>query len=209
MLKRIKLRFLFVIMVSFFINLTITNAATCDNKKLEELKQKADNIEIHTEINEDNLELGIYNMYDVTISGLTNEFFIATNTQTKIFDKNDEVDGIIMDTINTDTKSFDIYATECGETIIKSIDVKLLNFNEFSLYEECKDIGEKLDVCSKFYDGDLTYAKFKKEIDKYYNQTKKQEESNWLNNIIYIGAGLAIIIVLVLLITNHKKNKLD
>ena len=40
MLKRIKLRFLFVIMVSFFINLTITNAATCDNKKLEEYSMK-------------------------------------------------------------------------------------------------------------------------------------------------------------------------
>ena len=208
-----KIKFLFIIIFSFFINLSTIKAETCSPEKLNELKQKAENIEVTTEFVYDDVDLGIYNNYHITIAGLTDDLYIYTDDYGKVYNINDMINGIIIDIINTGVKSLNIYSSHCDENqIISTINLNLLEYNKYATYEECENIsGEQLDVCDKFYEGDLTYSVFQRKVEKYKNSKKNTIIPETNNLTIYgIVAGIVLIItIIVILIIRYKKNKLD
>ena len=211
-MKRFNFKLLVIFVICFFSNIAIINADTCSNEKINELKEKAKNIEIQTEFDLQNASIGIYNNYHISILGLTEEFYLWTNNQEKVFESYEAIDGTINSTITTNVKKIYVYSKECNNEIIGTIDVDLKKYNIYSEYEECQKIGsDNLKICSKFYDGELNDEIFRKEIEKYKkNLEQNNNTSSWLQKSYLIIAGAILIIAIgIISVVRYKKNKLD
>lgn len=210
-MKKGKISFIVLIILCFFTNMSISNADTCSSTKLEELKQKAENIDIYTEFDDSSINNRIYDRYHITITGLTEGLYIYTDNYEKAFDMSSVVEGTINSYITTNVKKINIYSNECDDQIIKSIEMNLKKFNFYSTYKECEGIsGEDLAVCSKFYDGELTDSVFQNEIKKYKESLEKEQvkNTNWTKYGIIAGSILLVVIIVIIII-RHKKNRLD
>lgn len=211
-MKKLRVSFFIVMIICFFTNMSISKADTCTSTKLEELKQKANNIDIYTEFDDSSINNRIYDRYHITITGLIEGLYIYTDNYEKAFDMSSVVDGTINSYITTNVKKINIYSNECDDQIIKSIEVNLKKFNIYSTYKECEGIsGEDLDVCSEFYDGELTDSVFQSEIKKYKESLENKiviKNNNWITYGIIAGV-IVVIAILIITIIRHKKNKLD
>lgn len=211
-----RLKYLLIFFLCFFISTSIGYADECDVAKLKEL---AKSIEVSSEFDYDSLDMGIYNSNNVTIYGLTDELYVTTKDKSTAFTFNDrEEDGSIKQLIAYGNDKLEVYSTYCSVGVLRTIDLDLKRYNVYSEADECKDLKDKVSVCSEFYEKSLTYDEFLKEIEKYkknditdVSNMKDKVVSFIKDNIIVISILLVLIIggIVFAIIRKIKKNRLD
>lgn len=192
------------------------NAEECTSQELANYKALADVIKINTEFDDSGIEYGIYGNNIVTIQGLNEELYILSEDDSEGFFPEDMVDGVITKTISSSVDTFYVYASKCPSEKLRTIELSLKKYNLFADYKECDGIsGEDLDVCSEYYNGDISYNQFLKKIDEYNkrssNVSSEDVDSFFDKYGIYlgIGAGILVILIGILIVIRIRKGRLD
>lgn len=194
--------------------------AECTDEKIAELKEQSNNIEVKYEY-KDNLynedfDMSVVNIFDIYIYGLTDDLYINVSDDDLFYDSNNLVDGVLkIENINGGSSfKFDVYSNECAKKL-KTINFNVPYYNSFYENELCKT-RQDASVCSKFLNYELSYEKFKNEIEKYDKDKNPSNDGNndtlnilniILNNLIYIALGVLIIIIVVVFIVIYKKRR--
>ena len=210
---------LFIFTFCFFIMFSSSALAEeCDSTKIENLKKQADLVSAVSQFDEDSVSMGIFNSNIVSIYGLTDGLYATNKGQTIIFSSSDSVDGVVSRIVDSDYGVLNVYSIECPNVALKSFKLDLKQLNKYYSYDECKDIKDEIDVCSKFYDtSNLSYSVFLSEIEKYKTNNMQNiiTEFNLIkfikdNIFIAIGIGMVIFsVIIALVIKNIKNNRLD
>lgn len=199
-----KKKYLFLIIFLFLFNIHNIKAETCDKQDIERLKQIANNITYTYEYIGDKYN---YQLYNVTFYNLTDEIYIRQGNFN--YFEND----LTIDTESGNNK-FEVYAYNCFEKRVSTININLPKFNEYSQSSECEEIGkDNLDICYEWYQGNLTYDQFINEIDNYNQKHNNDKDIIKIlkDNYLYVIAGGVILLIIIILLIIHrkKKNRLD
>ncbi len=197
--------------------MTVSLADECD---YDSYKQMAELVNVNSEFNYSSLDIGIFDENLVTVSGLSQELYAVTSDRSIGFYYDGSNGGSSVKVVRYGPKSIKIYSSKCPNKVLKTIPLKLQKYNAYSDYDECNGIGEKLDVCSQFYEKDLTYDQFVKAINEF--KTKKDTDSleddfgniilNFLKNNIWMVIILTVIVIGAIcfyVVRRIKRNKLD
>ena len=210
---------LFIFTFCFFIMFSSSVIAEeCDSTKIENLKKQADVVSVVSQFDEDSVSMGIFNSNIVSIYGLNDGLYATNKGHTIIFSNSDSIDGVVSKIIDSDFGTLNVYSIECPSVILKSFKLDLKRLNKYYNYDECKDIKDEIDICSRFYDtSNISYSVFLSEIEKFRKNNKKNiiSEFNIIkfikdNIFITIGIGLVIFSVIIALVfIKYRNNKLD
>lgn len=210
---------LFIFTFCFFIMFSSSVIAEeCDSTKIENLKKQADVVSVVSQFDEDSVSMGIFNSNIVSVYGLNDGLYATNKGHTIIFSSSDSVDGVVSRIVDSDYGVLNVYSIECPNVALKSFKLDLKQLNNYYSYDECKDIKDEIDVCSKFYDtSNISYSVFLSEIEKYKTNNMQNiiTEFNLIKFIkdnIFIAIGICLVIFIViiaLVIKNIKNNKLD
>lgn len=210
---------LFIFTFCFFIMFSSSVIAEeCDSTKIENLKKQADVVSAVSQFDEDSVSMGIFNSNIVSIYGLNDGLYATNKGHTIIFSNSDSIDGVVSKIIDSDFGTLNVYSIECPSVILKSFKLDLKRLNKYYNYDECKDIKDEIDICSRFYDtSNISYSVFLSEIEKFRKNNKKNiiSEFNIIkfikdNIFITIGIGLVIFSVIIALVfIKYRNNKLD
>lgn len=210
---------LFIFTFCFFIMFSSSVIAEeCDSTKIENLKKQADLVSAVSQFDEDSVSMGIFNSNIVSIYGLNDGLYATNKGHTIIFSNSDSIDGVVSKIIDSDFGTLNVYSIECPSVILKSFKLDLKRLNKYYNYDECKDIKDEIDICSRFYDtSNISYSVFLSEIEKFRKNNKKNiiSEFNIIkfikdNIFITIGIGLVIFSVIIALVfIKYRNNKLD
>lgn len=192
--------FSLVLFISFTSNVS---AKSCDSDDIARLKVLANNIDYQYEYISDKYSHQLYKVY---FNNLTDEIYIRYNGY-NYFENSLSLEAA------SGTAKFYVYATNCFEKKIRTIEVKLPKFNEYSLSDECIDIGaDKLDICSEWYPNELTDEQFELEINNYYSKIEKKSFIDILKDNYLIVSGIVIILIFIIcafIFFKRKKNVLE
>ncbi len=210
---------LFIFTFCFFIVFSSSVIAEeCDSTKIENLKKQADVVSAVSQFDEDSVSMGIFNSNIVSVYGLNDGLYATNKGHTIIFSNSDSIDGVVSKIIDSDFGTLNVYSIECPNVALKSFKLDLKQLNKYYSYDECKDIKDEIDVCSKFYDtSNISYSVFLSEIEKFRKNNKKNiiSEFNIIkfikdNIFITIGIGLVIFSVIIALVfIKYRNSKLD
>ena len=210
---------LFIFTFCFFIMFSSSALAEeCDSTKIENLKKQADLVSAVSQFDEDSVSMGIFNSNIVSIYGLNDGLYATNKGHTIIFSNSDSIDGVVSKIIDSDFGTLNVYSIECPSVILKSFKLDLKRLNKYYNYDECKDIKDEIDICSRFYDtSNISYSVFLSEIEKFRKNNKKNiiSEFNIIkfikdNIFITIGIGLVIFsVIIALAFIKYRNNKLD
>ena len=210
---------LFIFTFCFFIMFSSSVIAEeCDSTKIENLKKQADVVSAVSQFDEDSVSMGIFNSNIVSIYGLNDGLYATNKGHTIIFSNSDSIDGVVSKIIDSDFGTLNVYSIECPSVILKSFKLDLKRLNKYYNYDECKDIKDEIDICSRFYDtSNISYSVFLSEIEKFRKNNKKNiiSEFNIIkfikdNIFITIGIGLVIFsVIIALAFIKYRNNKLD
>lgn len=192
------------------------NAATCNYEEKATLNNEISNVKANYEAKERILSKEEYTIpveiigteeeanyvsktdyLSVNILNLTENFYIkVTNDyddEEKIYQYSETTNGnITWDWHNVQklvTYTIEIYAsskTGCEGTLLKTINLKLPRFNEYSTYSMCDSFPDYY-LCKKFVTyGEIEYETFAKKMnEKAEEKNKKEEEKEEKNNKWY------------------------
>lgn len=191
--------------------------AECSSEEVQVLKEKASNIEIKLELQENvEGEFGTSNKtYDVIVNNLTEEFFLIDGYFGESYGVRDKDDNgqIVFYSYMPGTYNFKIYSQECG-TLISTIKVEVPRYNPFFGDPLCEGIsGEDLDVCGEWYSGELDYETFKSKVEKYKNlnnlEDNKNSNSSFSINkiVIFLVASVFVVVTMVLIVIIKRKRR--
>ena len=210
---------LFIFTFCFFIMFSSSALAEeCDSTKIENLKKQADVVSAVSQFDEDSVSMGIFNSNIVSVYGLNDGLYATNKGHTIIFSSSDSVDGVVSRIVDSDYGVLNVYSIECPNVALKSFKLDLKQLNKYYSYDECKDIKDEIDVCSKFYDtSNISYSVFLSEIEKYKTNNMQNiiTEFNLIkfikdNIFITIGIGLVIFSVIIALVfIKYRNSKLD
>ena len=196
----------FLIMVTFLFSMSV-NAEDCDINDLAKLKELANRVTIDTEFSGTRDNSTDYQEYTVRFSGLGNDFYF-------LFDNRIVLDGEPIYVVSG-SNSFDIYSTKCS-MVVRTINVDLPIFNEYSLYGECIGHEGDVDYCNPWYQGEVDEKIFD-EDSTFFSDLEGNEDSdsvstNLVNFVIdyrfFIIPGVIGIIFIIAFI-NSRRNRLD
>lgn len=212
-----KKNILFILVITLLL-LPYAVKAECSTDKIKELKKIADNVTAVSQFDEENAKMGFADANIVTVYGLL-EGFYATNVGFNVlfsYDKSEN--GTVSDTVTSDFGTLNVYNNDCPGQILKSIKLDFKKINKYYESEECEDIKDEIDICSRLYNSDnITYSVFANEVKKY-KDAKEKGLNNKFNIVNFVKNNLILVMVisvviiagLILLITNKiKRNKLD
>lgn len=208
-----KVLFMLFVSVMFF-NINIVKADDiCSDEELARIKAIANNISYNYKFvgTDDNIA-GIQT-YSVNFSGITNDVYITdTSYQYKA---NSDSDIIYID---SGKRNFMVLSDNCFGKILRTIQLDLPKFNEYSVEEECKGLENKVKYCEPWYQGDIGSQDFYDAIYAYNEQVennKKTTKDKFLDifreyyYIIIPAIFLLFIIILFIIWRKHNKNILE
>ena len=107
--------------------------------------------------------------------------------------------------------TFNIYYTSCANTKVGAVSVNLRKFNEYSLRDECSGLEDELSVCDSWNQDTITESIFMDAIKTYQNNNNIDVTSFISRYYIYfiIGGILIVCVIILLVIRNIKRNRLD
>ena len=214
-MKKLRLRFIVFLILIGFSFLPIGYAEECD---YDYLKQLASVVDVHSEIDYEAVEVGLYSRNIVTLVGLNNDIYAITDDGSVGFFYEDMVDGSIVKVIdNTSIENLELYSTKCPDKRLRVIDLNLKKYNAYSDFEECDGLEDEVDACSKFYSEDISYEQLLKKIKDYENDQANNENNENSNNTIleFIKNNFVFFVVAIVVIVGifawyrAKKNRLD
>lgn len=214
----VKNNYIICSIIVFLSSFLTVKADTCTTSEIQVLKEKAKLIEITSELDKNEIVEGdIYANNIISITGLSEDLFVMPDDESEIFSYEDVIDGTITKEVITLSKKFKVYPSKCeSEKELRVIEVNTQKYNLYSEDKACEGIEDgELDVCDKYYQGDISYKEFIKKVEKYKEEkNKKPEEDDKINifeNKYVIGTviALAIILLIVIILKNRKRYKLD
>ena len=195
----------------FSLLLGINNVyALCSNEDIGRVKELAKNITYDVEYRGD-LENGT-NLQEYTIQfnfyDLENEVFADFyNQHISIYQSNEPY--LFFSGLH---RIFIRYSS-CSNAIVRTMNIDLKKVNEYSVRKECSELKDVLDVCDPWNQDSITESDFLKKINEY------NEEKTVHGNIIsffykyylYFIIGILVFVsfIIMLIIRNIKKNRLD
>lgn len=209
-MKKIKIMLIvFILMLINYENIL----AECSSEEVQVLKEKASNIEIKLELQENvEGEFGYYDTHNLIINNMTEEFFIYSEYDGQSYgirDANSESQIIFFDYM-FGKHLFKVYSQKCG-VLISVMEIDVPRYNSFFKDPLCEGIsGDDLAVCNKWYDGDLTYESFKLAVENYKKDSSGAEEkiesfvSNDILKILLV-LGVILLIILVLIVLRKRR----
>lgn len=215
-----KIIFLLFVILILFLNSNVY--AICDSADIERLEGIANNIQITYEHNvygslEDEEDF-LVSVYDIVITGLTEEIYVIDDSGNKYSYMDRNTDGAVVIRSSSGERKIFVMSENCSRTLLTTKKINLPKFNFNSLSEECsKPEFKDLDICSEFLLEDeeiISGDQFEEVID----EVKKEQRGilykifDFLkNNILYVAIGLGIIIIvsIVLLIRYRRRNVLE
>ncbi len=207
-------RYLFIFILLLPINYIY--ADVCDSNDIERLKELANHVEINYSYDQSEPQYDgenynkSYNLYNISIYNLVDDIYIVNDNE-DVFRVSDAVNGIITDYAFAGNRNYYVYSTNCEGILLRTIRLDLKKFNVYSEYDECKGLEGKVYVCDKWYQGNLDYATFISEIEKYKkdNDSGVNDHSNNSYYIFIIGGVLLVIFFLVFVFIRRKRSVLE
>lgn len=213
-----KVLFATLCLLLFIINVDIVNASSCDSADIERLKVLASNVTYNSDYIGDTDEDVSIQTYNVSFVGLNDELYVANVYGGMRVDSDSQVIQL-----QSGTTTLEVYSRNCNNKRLKTITIELPKYNVYSIYSECDNIpDEELDVCNPWYQGNITYESFEKDIDNYNLEKKIElEEKNktffdklydFFISYYYIVIPVILILIIIfilLVIRRHRKNILD
>ena len=221
----INTKYIILTLLIFFISIFHVNAS-CTDEEIISLKELADDIKItYKHLGKIENEEGVYyNIFEVNITNIDNDFYILylNNTEKLV-----ATDGKITKNFNNGTWKFNIYSNKCGIKIT-DIDVYIPRFNTYSLDPLCDGIdGNNFPLCGKYYEYDVSYDNFVNRVNSYrsihdidenINDEKKDEKNlfslvydsilNFFKNYkLYIIISIVLLLITIILLAVIKKRK--
>ena len=210
-----KIIFLVVIFLMLFLDSNVY--AVCDTADINRLKEIANGVEVTYEHNvygsldeEDGILMSVY---DIVVTGLTNEIYIVDGDGNKYHYYDANENGVINMRSSSGERKIFIFSETCSGILLSTKTLNLPTFNFNSISEECKkEEFKNLDICKEFLDDEevvLNGDEFEEVIEEV-----KKEQSNIFykifnfikNNLLYVSIGLASIIVIsVILFLRYRK----
>lgn len=208
---------LLLVTVSFFAFVPVSYAEECNYDKLREV---ASAIDVQTEIDYDSMDMGIFNHNIITVYGLTDDIYAMANDNSVGFFYDEVVNGSVSKSVDiSDFDILEIYSISCPNERLKVINLSFEKYNIYADRAECEGLEDKVDVCSKTYDKDITSQEFLNKIEAYKNSlddSQNNDSSNTFLNIIkehvsliIVGTILLVGLFIFLIIYKVKRNKLD
>lgn len=202
------------LIIPFFLLGAITSvkAETCDNNYKQYLK------ELSSRINYQSNYVGAiggdtdYQTYEIYFENLGADFYITDYNNNIYFGKDGD-----KNYVESGQNNFKIYSSKCN-MLVDIITVDLLKFNEQSLNSLCDGLDNKLDVCSEWYQGNVSDSLLKKKVDEYDEIHVIKEENIFAHILDYIISSyyifiplfLGVILVVIFLVIRHRnRNVLD
>lgn len=211
-MKKVLFILLFIVM---FFNINVVDADDiCSDEELAREKEIANNISYNYEFIGDKDNTVGYQTYNVSFDGVTSDVYISDPTYKYKFYNNGEILKI-----DSGKWNFIVFSKNCAERILRTIQINLPKFNEYSESVEClnKKIS-KIKYCDPWYSGDITSEEFDKVISDYNLaiQNSNKSVSDKIMDIlkkyyyIFIPSLLLILVILwVVIWIRHNKNILE
>lgn len=205
-----------LLILFLFFNINFVYAEECNDNQIKLLKEQAKAIVVDSEFNMDYVIYGVFSSNTVTVQGLTEDLFIMSKERDIGIFFEDVIDGVATEIVQSTSNKFYVYSYSCPGIALRTINLSLKKYNMYSDYEECDGIEEgELDVCDKFYDGNvLGYEDFVKKVNDYKERKKDiidVDEIKNSKNYIYIIVGILLLLIIigVIIIRKKKDNQLD
>lgn len=207
-MKRIKLITLTIILLLAFKTNVKADNLLCSESDIARAKAEADKINVNYQLIENTKGL-----YNVTITGLIDTFYIKNGQTDEYYKKVDNV--IKISGVEGGKQSYKVVYHPCDNKVIKTITIKIPKYNEYADNEICKGVSiDKIVECDEWYQGTINESKVKEKVAKYNeentNDVNHKENDNiiinfLLNYYIYIIAIIIIIVIATLIIIKRKK----
>ena len=212
-----KIKIALIVLILMLIN-NVSVLAECSSEEVQVLKEKASNIEIKLELQENvEGEFGYYDTHNLIINNMTEEFFIYSEYDGQSYGIRDanSAGQIIFADYMFGKHLFKVYSQKCG-SLISVMEVDVPRYNSFSTDPLCEGIsGDDLAVCNKWYDADLNYESFKSAVENYKKENNKDEKivksfisDNVLKILVVLGTVILIILAFVVL-RKRRRSELE
>lgn len=200
-----------ILLIIFFVCLILpldyTKADTCDDDDIERLRILAENVSIDHEYLGDE---SVSNLYQISISGLTDELYVYTKEKDYTYEEAQE--GVVKFNQIPGTYQFQVYSSTCPDILLSTKNVKLPKFNNYSLSKECKELKDyDLEVCDEWYQDQITDEIFMNTINYYRalekekNNPKEKITKFLKENYLFIIGGVVLVVVIVIGSIIHRK----
>lgn len=202
----------------FFSAMTNVNAAICGKTDIIKVKEEAQDITIEYKLvqNNDGSD-NVSGLFDIKMNGLSEKFIIEEETTNKSYAPNAS-GTLLLENVEGGNLIFKIYYKNCNKKLMRTIKLNLPKYNVYSLRKECEGINEDdLEICGKWYQGELNDEIFNKKIKEYQEELQKEQEKEKnktifekvieiiLDYYIYIISTIMIIVTITLVITVKRR----
>lgn len=191
-----------------FLNINMIDAEMCDAADFQKMKELSKMISANYHYVGDIYYSGNYQFYEISFdfNGLDDQVFISEyKSENKVSNGGEKL------YVESGKKTFYVYYTNCMGRKLHSFQVDLPKFNMYSITEACNSYAKELDVCDKWYQGNLSTDRFNEIVAEYYDLKVEAEKSFIEKNFVFIvvGVGITIFILLVFIIIRVRRNRLD
>lgn len=203
--------------ILLFLFITPKVNALCSKKNMLEVKEKANNIMLETQYHkkENNTDTGNFN---ITFKGLTQELYILNQTTGEKYYYNNTDNGTFtIYNLPTGNYIFKVHYEVCYSELMRTINYKLPKYNHYANDKLCEGLKDKIEICSRTYQGNLIKEEFEKKVKEYRNELgiKEPEElpdttfdkimNFLLKYYLYIIIGIILIVAITIKIVINKK----
>lgn len=188
-------------------------ADVCDEADITRIKEMSKNITANYQYLGDINADGNYQLYEVNFNfaGLDGDVYIKyLYDDKKLYNSSDKL------YVDSGKRDFIIYSSKCADAKVGYITVNLPKFNIYSLTDGCLSSEGNLEICDKWYQGNLSLSKYNEIIDEYYDNLDKEFNDNKLldfilENYLYIILffSISILMVIFLIVRKRKRSILD
>ena len=218
-----KIRYVIVTLLLFLFITPKVNASMCSKSDMLRVKGDANTVKItyeHVLANEQGDVSGLFNLL---ITGLTEDLVLVEEATGRTYSSNSNVDGVItIKNIQGNNFVFKLFYPNCDNKLMRTIKFSLPKFNFYSLHESCKNITEDdLEICNMWYQGELDDNIFNKKMEEYLKlkeeKTKQAKKENTffkqiinflVNYYLYIISTIVLIVIITVVIIIKRKRSI-
>lgn len=209
--------------ISLFVFGLSTVYGDCTDSDVEQYKKEASSINVSYEINKDIVDAfgdRVYDGYVVTFKNLYDNYYVEDSDTGIRIGKDYLYEGqtaenntYVTENITKGAKKLNVYHNGCS-TVLKTIELSLPYYNQYYNDELCDGVDKnKVKLCNKWIDKDVTYGEFYNEVSKYKKDTEKGNFADnivdfFKNNYITVIVAVLIFIIIVVFTSIRKKKRL-
>lgn len=209
--------YILIAIVMFSINIDNVNADNvdrCSVKDMLRVRGEANTVVIDRELSSE--EVGKFN---ILIKGMTEDLRIHEKITDSYYSLDDAENGVItIKNVDGGNYVFKFYYFICNYEWLRTINLSLPKYNQFADNPICEGLNEEVDVCGRWYQGELNEETVRFAVQTYKENKKVEEENNKLGlfDIIinffkdyyfYIIVSVVLIVVVTFLIVIKRKRE--